>query len=135
MIHALRLALIALALSWASSALAKCYPDASGGGQTCESLPANRTLTQTVTTLNAAQDATLGTAAGRTYLCLMNIGTGRISLGFDQAAVDGSGWALAAATAAGNQGGSQCWESGVVASNAVHAISAAGSTVVVLEGH
>ena len=96
--------------------------------------PTSVPVTQTVTTLSAGIDALLGSAASRRYFCVMNIGTGLVTLGFDKAAVSGSGWALEGAGAAGHQGGAMCWESATVAASAVHAISAAGSTVVVLEG-
>jgi hypothetical protein len=94
----------------------------------------NVPITQTIVTLAVGIDATLGSSTTRRYLCVMNIGTGLVNLGFDQAAVAGSGWALEPATAAGHQGGSMCWESSFVVGSVVHAISAAGSTVAVLEG-
>ncbi len=95
--------------------------------------PSNLPLTQTVVTLGPGIDATVGSSPGRRYLCLMNIGTGTVTLGFDHPAVSGAGWALAAADQTGGQGGSMCWESGVVAGSVVHAISAAGSSIAVLE--
>ena len=97
--------------------------------------PSSVPLTQTIVTLAAGADAVLGTGASRRYLCLMNIGTGLVTLGFDQAAIAGSGWAVEGASAAGHQGGSMCWESATVVASQVHAISTAGSTIVVLEGH
>lgn len=96
--------------------------------------PSSVPLTQTVVPLNAGVDTTLGSNASRRYLCLLNIGTDLVTLGFDQPAASGSGWALDAASSAGHQGGSMCWESAIVAASAIHAISAAGSTLVVLEG-
>jgi hypothetical protein len=96
--------------------------------------PTRVPLTQTVVTLAAGLDTTLGSSPSRRYLCLMNIGTGLVNLGFDEEAVAGSGWALEGASADGHQGGSMCWESTTVAASVVHAISAAGSTVAVLEG-
>ena len=97
-------------------------------------IPSSMSISQAVLTLAAGTDAIVGSTKNRHYLCLMNIGTGLVTLGFDRAAVAGSGWALESATADGRQGGSMCWESVVVASSTVHAISAAGSTIVVLEG-
>ncbi|HKS88737.1 MAG TPA: hypothetical protein VJR70_04795 [Stellaceae bacterium] len=97
--------------------------------------PSSAAITQTLVTLAAGVDATLGYGAGRRYLCLMNIGTGLVNLAFDQAATAGGGWALEGASSDGHQGGSMCWESATVVGSAVHAISAAGSTVVVLEAH
>ncbi len=96
--------------------------------------PARIATTQAVVTLAAGVDNTLGSNASRRYLCLMNIGTGLVNLGFDQPAVAGAGWALEGASASGHQGGSMCWESSSVTASIVHAISAAGSSVVVLEG-
>ncbi len=95
--------------------------------------PTSAPITQTIVTLSAGVDTTLGSSTSRRYLCLMNVGTGLVNLGFDQVAVAGSGWALEGASASGHQGGSMCWESATVVASAVHAISAAGSTVVVLE--
>src|SRR5258707_5834946 len=80
----------------------------------------------------AATDTILGSSPSRRYLCLMNIGTGLVTLGFDQPAVASSGWALEGAATAGHQGGSMCWESAIVAASVVHAVSAAGSTIAVL---
>ena len=95
--------------------------------------PSNIPTAQTVVTLSAGTDTVLGSGTTRRYLCLMNIGTGLVTLGFDRAAVVESGWALEPATSAGHAGGSMCWESSLVTGSAVHAISAAGSIVAVLE--
>ena len=96
--------------------------------------PSSVPIGQTVVTLVAGTDAILGSSTGRRYLCLMNIGTDLVTLAFDRPAVAGSGWALEGAAADGHQGGSMCWQSATVAGSVVHAISAAGSTVAVLEG-
>jgi len=96
--------------------------------------PTSLPLAQSVITVPANTDTVLGSSTSRRYLCLMNIGAGLVTLGFDQAAVAGSGWALEGATTSGHQGGSMCWDGAIVAANSVHAISAAGSTLVVLEG-
>jgi hypothetical protein len=96
--------------------------------------PSSVPVIQSVVTLPAGVDTILGSALNRRYLCLMNIGAGLVTLGFDQAAVAGTGWAMEGASGAGHQGGAMCWESAIVAASAVHGISAAGSTVVVLEG-
>src|SRR5260370_391693 len=95
--------------------------------------PSSLPVTQSVVTLAGGTDTILGASTSRRYLCLMNIGTGLITLAFDQAAVSGAGWAMEPAGAAGHQGGAMCWESATVTASAVHAISAAGSTVGVLE--
>ena len=97
--------------------------------------PSTLPVVQTVATLAAATDTVVGSSSGRRYLCLMNIGTGLVTLAFDQAAVAGAGWALEGTAVAGHQGGSMCWESTVVTASVVHAVSAAGTTLVVLEGH
>ena len=106
-----------------------------GAAQAAEIVaPTSLPLAQTVIALPANTDTVLGSSTSRRYLCLMNIGTGLVTLGFDAAAVAGSGWALEGATTAGHQGGSMCWDGATVAAGAVPAISAAGSTLVVLEG-
>jgi hypothetical protein len=96
--------------------------------------PTSLPLAQSVVAIPANTDTLLGSSISRRYLCLMNIGTGLVTLGFDQPAVAGSGWALEGAITAGHQGGSMCWDGAIVAAGAVHAISIAGSTLVVLEG-
>jgi hypothetical protein len=96
--------------------------------------PSSVPVSQAVVTLAAGGDAILGSNNNRHYLCLMNIGIDLVTLGFDQPAVVGSGWALEGASVNGHQGGSMCWEGATVASSVVHAVSAAGSTMIVLEG-
>ena len=97
--------------------------------------PTSVLVTQTVQTLTAATDAALtGTGPGIRMLCLQNIGTGLVNLNFGAAAVASIGYALNAAAGAGQGGGSICWSGDTVPSSVVHAISTAGSTVVVLVG-
>jgi hypothetical protein len=96
--------------------------------------PSSVPISQSVVALAAGSDAIVGSSADRHYLCLMNIGTDLVTLAFDQPAVAGAGWALEGASADGHQGGSMCWDGTTVASSVVHAVSAAGSTIVVLEG-
>jgi hypothetical protein len=85
-------------------------------------------ITQTVVALTAGADATLIAAnPKRRFLAVANIGTNPATLAFDVAAVAGQGWPLAA-------GASFPWDGASVPTNALHAISTAGSTVVVLEG-
>ena len=91
-------------------------------------------IDQMVVTLAADTDTIIGSSTDRRYLCLMNIGTGLVTLAFDRPAIAGAGWALEGAALDGHQGGSMCWESATVAGSVVHAISAVGSTVAVLEG-
>jgi hypothetical protein len=90
---------------------------------------------QSVVTLTAATDTQLVAANPmRKYLALVNIGTGLASLAFDVAAVAGQGWPLSAASTAGDQGGAIFFEASAVTKQAVHAISTAGTVIVVLEG-
>ena len=96
--------------------------------------PSSVPIRQSVVTLAAGVDGILGSNTGRRYLCLMNIGTELVTLAFDQPAVAGAGWALEGAAVDGHQGGSMCWDGATVAASIVHAVSAVGSTVVVLEG-
>ena len=56
--------------------------------------PTSLPLAQSVIAIPANTDTVLGSGTSRRYLCLMNIGTGLVTLGFDAAAVAGSGWAL-----------------------------------------
>jgi len=98
-------------------------------------LPVGMAVRQTVVTLTAATDTTVVAAnPSRKYLAICNIGTGLASLAFDQAAVAGQGWPLSAAGSAGDQGGAIFFEASMLTRQAIHAISTAGSTVVVLEG-
>jgi hypothetical protein len=97
--------------------------------------PTEVLVTQTVQTLTAATDAALtGTGPGNRMVCVMNIGTGLVSLNFGAAAVAGQGWALNAAGGAGQAGGSICWYGDTVPRSVIHAISTAGSTIVTLVG-
>jgi hypothetical protein len=97
--------------------------------------PFDCTMTQTVVTLSANVDTVLVTDnANRRYLALANIGTGLVSLAFEQAAVVNSGWPLAGAIQAGQQGGEMVWEASSITTQAIHGISSAGSVVVVIEG-
>lgn len=92
-------------------------------------------LTQTVVTLPAGQSTQLvGASVGRRYLAIFCTGTERVHLGFGAPAVSGQGLPLEPAAEAGAQGGGFVWDAALVPSGAVNAISAAGSTVVVLEG-
>lgn len=97
--------------------------------------PTSVGVTQTVQTLTAATDAALtGTGLGVRMLCIQNIGTGLVSLGFGAAVTAGAGYALNAAAGAGQGGGSICWNGETVPRNVIHAISTAGSVVVTLAG-
>lgn len=110
---------------------------AGGISVTMSSTSSPVTIVQSETVLAPATDATIvpaSTATPRKYLCLQNIGANPVNLAFDTAATAGQGLTLDPA-ASGSQGGSVCWESGTVPSNAIHGISTAGSTVVTLVGN
>lgn len=95
------------------------------------------TLTQTTVTLTAATDTTVVAAnASRKYLALAVTNTGDVNgMTFDgTAAVAGTGWPLGGASVAGKRGDGFVWEGDGVPTNAIHAISTAGTTIVVLEG-
>ena len=97
--------------------------------------PAGMSVVQTVVTLTATVDATIVAAnSNRKYLAIININTGLATLAFDTAAVAGQGWPLSAAASAGDQGGAVVFEASAITQQAVHAISTAGTTLVVLEG-
>lgn len=92
-------------------------------------------LKQTVVTLTATVDNTIVAANPlRKYLAIINIGTGLATLAFDAAATAGSGWPLSEAASAGEQGGAIIFEASAMPLNAIHAISTAGTTLVVIEG-
>lgn len=92
-------------------------------------------IKQTVVALAAATDTVLVASHDtRKYLAIINIGTNPASLNFDAVAVAGQGWPVNAASVAGQQGGAITWESSGVHKGAVHGISTAGTTIVVLEG-
>lgn len=93
------------------------------------------TITKTVVALSSTDSVIVAANPSRKYLALCNIGTGLASLNFGAAAVAAQGWPLAAAGAAGDQGGAILFETKVT-QQAVHGICAAAVTtnVLVLEG-
>ena len=93
------------------------------------------TVTQTVVALTANTDATLLAAnPNRKFLGLMNIGTGQATLAFNGAATVNAGWILAPYNnGAVGAGGGLTWDA-VVSQDAIHAISATATTIVILEG-
>lgn len=92
-------------------------------------------LTQTVVSLAAnASTQIVAANAVRRYLAIVNIGIGNCNLGFAGSATVDSGFPLDAASAAGRQGGGVVWDGAGVPSGAVHGLSFAGTSVVVLEG-
>lgn len=99
------------------------------------SIPAVVTITQTVITLVANTSTSLLAAnSSRNYLAICNIGTGLASLAFGATAVVGQGWPLGPAPVAGDQGGAWLMEDLAISRQAINAISAAGTTIVILEG-
>lgn len=101
------------------------------------SAPVGMHITTTTVTVPANTATTL--IAGnsfRKYLAIMNIGTGRANLAFgaDQTPVANQGWPLAASATLGDMGGGIFFEANTVTHQRVSAISAAGTTIVVLEG-
>jgi hypothetical protein len=97
--------------------------------------PTGVAYTQTVVSLTATVEATIIAAnVGRHGLCLQNIGTSRVSLNIGATAVQDSGWAIQGSGVAGDQGGSYCWDAGVVPIGAIHGIAAGNTKIVVWEG-
>jgi hypothetical protein len=75
----------------------------------------------------------VGQNFNRHFLVLQNTGTGAVTIGFGAAPVAGLGISLDPASAATGQGGSYEFKK-VIPSDAIWAISTAGSTVVAVEG-
>ena len=97
--------------------------------------PANKiTITQTVVSVGTTDTVLVAANPSRKYLALCVIGTTGVSLAFNQVATLNSGWPLAPASALGTQGGQFVWESTGITTDAIHAISSAATTVVVMEG-
>lgn len=93
------------------------------------------TVALTVVTLPAGTATQLVAAnANRRYLALSNIGTGLGTVGFANTITAGNGWPLAAAASAGAAGGNFTFHPESVHTGAVWGVSAAGTTVAVLEG-
>lgn len=94
-------------------------------------------IAATTTTLSANTSAQLvNTAASqpRKSICIHNTGAGRVNLNFGGAATVGTGIALESGGSAGAQGGGYCWTD-AVPTDAIHGISAAGTTVAVTVGN
>lgn len=90
------------------------------------------TLSTVAVTATSAQK--LAANANRRYLMVENIGTGDATLNFGAAAVIGQGKPLNAADASGRQGGSFAMEGSAVTTQAINAVSTAGTTLMILEG-
>lgn len=96
--------------------------------------PATTAYTDTVKSLTANTDTTLlAASATNKSVCLMNIGLNPATItNGASAAVVGNGQALSPAPAAGFQGGGYCYP--LPPTNAIHAISTLGTTIIVTVG-
>lgn len=100
--------------------------------------PQSVAITQITPTLSAGIDATIvadATTTPRKHISIMNISTGAVSLNFGSAATAGQGITLGPAAADGGQGGGYSFDGMTVPSNAIHAISAAGTRLAVIVGN
>lgn len=95
----------------------------------------NLNITQVSATLaSSGSQLLLNRNTARQYLMLQVTGTGNATFGFSSSpSASGLGVSLAGAAVAGGQGGSYEWVF-TVPSNPVYAYSAAGTTVVAIEG-
>lgn len=124
-----------------SGALTAIYNKLANGitvSGTTATTPLSVSMTQTTVTLGAGADGLLVADANTTprkHISVMNIGTGQVSLAFGGAATAGQGISLDPASTDGGQGGGYSWEMMTIPSNAIHAISTAGSRVVVTVGN
>lgn len=94
-------------------------------------------LVQTNITLSAgvASGAIVPASTARVSLTIQNTGTGSATIGFGSAPTAGLGLSLDPASAAAGQGGSRVWDgSDRVPSDAIYAISTAGTTLTIIEG-
>lgn len=92
-------------------------------------------IRQTIVTLPANVSTRIAASTlDRNFFGVQVIGMGNVNINFGAAAVVDSGWSMDAAAAAGRQGGGLTMEGLLGPFGDVFAISAAGSTVVVLEG-
>lgn len=94
-------------------------------------------LVTTAVTLTAAtpSGAIVPASNARVSLTIQVTGTGAASIGFGSPAAAGTGLSLDAASGAGGQGGARVWDgTDRIPSDAIHAISTAGSTLVIVEG-
>lgn len=89
-------------------------------------------LNQTVATVTSAATEIVKRNVQRNYLCVQNVGTNDLTIGFTSTITDGNGTVLSPG-GIGKQGGFFEWKE-FIPTNPVYAISAAGTTIVVLEG-
>lgn len=81
-----------------------------------------------------ANTSTRVASAGDRLFGIVNVGAGNANLGFGAPAVVDQGFPCDAAVAAGRQGGALFFDNPVTTTVDIFAISAAGSTLVVLKG-
>lgn len=84
-------------------------------------------------TLSAGSAQKVASATDR-IVAIVNIGTGRATLGNTSSVVDGVGYPLAPAASAGDQGGGISFTEGTTLANNLYAVSTVGTTLVVFEG-
>lgn len=92
------------------------------------------TLTATAIVAGAAAVPVIAANANRKTLDLINTGTGTIYFGITSAVNASTGWPMAPAGSANDQGGSYQWSLGHAPPGALYVFSTAGSTVIVKEG-
>lgn len=93
-------------------------------------------IAQTVVTVPATTSTqVIAARADRSFLSLVNIGTGDAWLSFNStpATVNG-GWPLMGAASLGQQGGGYVWDGTIVPVVSLNVYSTAGTTIVVMEG-
>lgn len=95
---------------------------------------ANGTLKQTVVTVANAATLIVGRNDTRNYLCIQNVGANDINIGFEPGTVTAGNGTTLSPGGLGKQGGFFLWDGDFIPTNPIYAISAVGSTVVVLEG-
>ena len=91
-------------------------------------------LTQTVVTLSAGITTfILGSNNQRNYLLIQNVGQNDLQIGFNNSLTAGNGTTLSPG-GLGAQGGSILFDQTYIPQNTIYAVSAIGSTIVILEG-
>lgn len=94
---------------------------------------ANMDLKQTVAAVTSSVALVVPRKIERNYLCIQNVGSNDLTFGFDNTITSGNGTVLSPG-GLGKQGGFFIWEKNFIPANPIYAISAAGSTIIVLEG-
>jgi hypothetical protein len=94
---------------------------------------ANGALTKTAKVATAAPQLVVPGNSLRNYLLIENAGANDLEFGFDASLAVGAGIVLSPG-GIGKQGGFLVWDGNFIPTNPIYVISAAGSTIVVLEG-